>query len=94
MNFSGETDREKMAVELKYCERCGGLFLRAPGQSLVHCGACRAQLAERAAAARTIPGWKGQPGARKKKKARRLGEVQGAGQIENLHGVASQAVLS
>jgi|HubBroStandDraft_5_1064220.scaffolds.fasta_scaffold352524_2 hypothetical protein len=32
-------------VQLKYCERCGGLFLRTPDDSLVTCLGCRSSLA-------------------------------------------------
>jgi Zn-finger nucleic acid-binding protein len=46
MNFISMTRQEELAVELKYCERCGGLWLRRPGQDVVYCGRCRAQRAE------------------------------------------------
>jgi hypothetical protein len=46
MNFISMIRQEEMAVELKYCERCGGLWLRRPRQDVVHCGRCRAQRAE------------------------------------------------
>jgi len=45
MNFSSMMRQDEMAVELKYCERCGGLWLRRPGQDVVHCERCRAQRA-------------------------------------------------
>ena len=32
---------EYVIVELKYCEGCGGLYLRAPGQALPYCAYCR-----------------------------------------------------
>jgi hypothetical protein len=34
-----------LLVELKYCERCGGLWLRAQGVSTVYCGPCRTEMA-------------------------------------------------
>lgn len=34
-------------LELKYCERCGGLFLRRAGQSEVYCIGCAEQMVER-----------------------------------------------
>ncbi len=46
MNFISMVRQEEIAVELKYCERCGGLWLRRHGQDVVYCGRCRAQLAE------------------------------------------------
>jgi len=45
MNFISMRRQDDVAVELKYCERCGGLWLRRPGQDVVHCGRCRAQRA-------------------------------------------------
>jgi len=45
MNFMSETRVAGERVELKYCERCGGLFLRTPGASLVTCPGCRSCLA-------------------------------------------------
>ena len=45
MNFIGMIMQEENSVELKYCERCGGLWLRRPGHDEVHCGRCRAQRA-------------------------------------------------
>ena len=40
------------SVELKYCERCGGLWLRAPHSTAVYCSPCRAKLADFPAARR------------------------------------------
>ncbi len=31
-------------LELKYCERCGGLWLRLHGDTEVYCAACRRQM--------------------------------------------------
>lgn len=33
-------------LELKYCERCGGLWLRRKGNELVFCYACAPKMAE------------------------------------------------
>ena len=33
-------------VELKYCERCGGLWLRETGTGQVYCKGCRPEVAE------------------------------------------------
>ena len=46
MNFISMIRQEEVAVELKYCERCGGLWLRRHGHNEVCCGRCRAQRAE------------------------------------------------
>ncbi|MFY9560493.1 MAG: hypothetical protein WAQ52_09695 [Terriglobales bacterium] len=45
MNFTSRIRQDEVAVELKYCERCGGLWLRRQGQEVVYCGGCRAQMA-------------------------------------------------
>ena len=36
----------RIRMELKYCERCGGLWLRPAGSGLSYCGSCAAQMAE------------------------------------------------
>lgn len=33
-----------MKLELKYCERCGGLWLRLQGTTCVYCDTCRVRL--------------------------------------------------
>jgi len=33
-------------LELKYCERCGGLWLRPSGGSQVYCAACGREMAQ------------------------------------------------
>jgi Zn-finger nucleic acid-binding protein len=46
MNFDDVRRIEEIAVELKYCERCGGLWLRRQGTADVYCGGCCARLTE------------------------------------------------
>jgi hypothetical protein len=42
-----DSEEEKNArVELKYCERCGGLWLRECGAGLVYCAKCQPLVAE------------------------------------------------
>ena len=38
-------DTEYVVVELKYCEGCGGLYLRLPGQTGPYCPQCREKFA-------------------------------------------------
>jgi hypothetical protein len=33
-------------LELKYCERCGGLFLRRQGLGEIYCGGCAEQMVD------------------------------------------------
>ena len=39
-----ETEWELIQLELKYCERCGGLWMRARGSHQVYCALCALQL--------------------------------------------------
>jgi Zn-finger nucleic acid-binding protein len=43
MNFIMECATTGTKVELKYCERCGGLFLRMPKTSIAYCTKCQAR---------------------------------------------------
>jgi uncharacterized Zn finger protein (UPF0148 family) len=47
MNFTSETEDPEIQVELKYCERCGGLWLRRQGTGGVYCASCHVLLAAR-----------------------------------------------
>jgi DNA-directed RNA polymerase subunit RPC12/RpoP len=40
MNFIGKRADVQTRLELKYCERCGGLFLRPAGMRAVQCDRC------------------------------------------------------
>jgi Zn-finger nucleic acid-binding protein len=37
---------KESALELKYCERCGGLWLRPVGGGQIYCGICARAMAE------------------------------------------------
>jgi len=41
-----ENENEAVRVELKYCEHCGGLWLRECGAGVVYCGNCEAKVAD------------------------------------------------
>jgi len=43
-----ETEKE-VKIELKYCERCGGLFLRHASDPEVYCGPCAPEVRDMAA---------------------------------------------
>jgi len=45
MNFIEGTEGQEILVDLKYCERCGALWLRPQGGTGVYCGGCRTCLA-------------------------------------------------
>ena len=38
------TERSGIRMELKYCERCGGLWLRPTGSGLSYCPRCTAAM--------------------------------------------------
>jgi hypothetical protein len=38
--------KNELRVELKYCERCGALWLRDPSTGLVYCEHCRPRMDE------------------------------------------------
>lgn len=46
MNFITSDKAGDVALELKYCERCGGLWLRAAGKDGIHCRKCTIRIAE------------------------------------------------
>ena len=43
---SKETAVDESQFELKYCERCGGLWLRPAGTEQVYCSRCEPEMAE------------------------------------------------
>ncbi len=48
-------ENDGVRMELKYCERCGSLWLRESGKSSVYCGNCQPKVAE-------LPAMKKNPG--------------------------------
>jgi Zn-finger nucleic acid-binding protein len=99
MNFIGNLEGREVHVELKYCERCGGLWLRAQGAEGVYCASCRARLAEAANNARAIA-----PPRKTQRRKRGVHQTKGAGgqsgtpritgQIDYLEGVAAMEVCA
>jgi Zn-finger nucleic acid-binding protein len=95
MNFIGTMEGQEIQVELKYCERCGGLWLRPRGTDGVYCSSCRVRLE-----AMPNPGEAPPRKARSRRKARaRERGVQREGaqnpdRIEFLEGVAARAVTA
>jgi hypothetical protein len=45
---------DKLSLELKYCERCGGLWLRPAGGAQIYCITCARQMAEMPPASRKL----------------------------------------
>jgi uncharacterized Zn finger protein (UPF0148 family) len=46
MKSSRKEENGEVGVELKYCERCGGLWVRERGTGEVYCGNCRNEVAD------------------------------------------------
>ena len=96
MNFIGTLEGAEENVELKYCERCGGLFLRTSGAGIVYCAGCTSRFV-------VEPDLEGafSSGPRRRSRGARLtngpkGErkLEGSGRIEHLQGVATGEVWS
>lgn len=45
MYFMNTLETGEVPVELKYCERCGGLWLRPQGADVVYCRGCQEHMA-------------------------------------------------
>jgi uncharacterized Zn finger protein (UPF0148 family) len=96
MNFIGRMEDHSIQVDLKYCERCGGLWLRPQGNAGVYCASCQLRLE-----AMPDPS-KAPPCKTRRRKARlRTGpneqqnereKFEGTARIENLQGVATTGV--
>jgi hypothetical protein len=93
MNFTDTLENNAGNVELKYCERCGGLFLRTPGAGTVYCGGCASRMADvdSSGPASLRP--------QRRNRGTRLTngpetKLQGSGRIECLQGVATQEAWS
>jgi len=93
MNFISRMESQEIRVELKYCERCGGLWLRPQGADGVYCASCRVGLAAmpdpREAPPRKARRRKAH--AQVQKDAQRE-ELQSSARIDYLQGVATMEV--
>ena len=95
MNFISRMESVEVQVELKYCERCGGLFLRPQATEVVDCCGCTAYLTARP----HLAGGLSPASPRRTRNPRMMKgprlqqqELQGAAQIEYLQGVAAWEV--
>lgn len=46
MKTKRSNSAQKVCLELKYCERCGGLWLRPVGGGQIYCATCGREMAE------------------------------------------------
>jgi Zn-finger nucleic acid-binding protein len=86
MNFIGRMEGQEIQVELKYCERCGGLWLRPQGADNVYCASCQVCLE-----GMPSPG-EAPPRRARRRKARAQGDLQMSARIAYLEGVAAMEV--
>lgn len=95
MNFIGSAEGTEIHIELKYCERCGGLWLRVQGADGVYCAKCRGHLAAApnpAEATRPLRKRWRKKGAQEESMDVQTGHLQGATRIDCLQGVAATEV--
>jgi Zn-finger nucleic acid-binding protein len=55
MHFMNTLETGEVPMELKYCERCGGLWLRRQGEDVVYCRGCQEHMAAYRRGERPIP---------------------------------------
>ena len=97
MNFIRSMEGAEVRFELKYCERCGGLFVRPQTADLLYCGGCTSRFAALLEVAETSS-----PASSRKPRKPRLikgpklrgQNIQAAGQIQYLEGVGVLEVRS
>jgi uncharacterized Zn finger protein (UPF0148 family) len=98
MNFISRMEGQEIRVGLKYCERCGGLWLRPQGADGVYCAGCRVDLAAMPNPGEAPP----RKARRRKARAQEQGtsvqkdaqreDLQSSARIEYLQGVATMEV--
>ena len=98
MNFISRMESQEIRVELKYCERCGGLWLRPQGADGVYCASCRVSLAAMPNPGEAPP----RKARRRKARAQEQGtgvqkdaqreDLQSSARIDYLQGVATMEV--
>jgi uncharacterized Zn finger protein (UPF0148 family) len=98
MNIAGGMEGEGIVRNLKYCERCGALWVRAMGGTGVYCAVCQGYFAARPNVSEAHP----QPRRARRRKVRTLQANRSEsvlqikdplqGQIDCLYGVGATEV--
>jgi len=88
MNFIGRMEDHEIQVELKYCERCGGLWLRPYGAVVVYCASCCACLKARPKPGEVPPSKTRRHKRRGRGTAFKRNDLHGSARITYLQGVA------
>lgn len=95
MNFINDLKSDSLQVDLKYCERCGGLFLRPRACDHTFCAGCTAVLSARPqlldVPTQELPG-KRRPARLVKGPKLRRRDLQGRAQINYLQGATAAEV--
>jgi hypothetical protein len=89
MNTVGEIGVHEILIELKYCERCGGLWLRPQGADAVYCADCQVLVDARQNP--TVTPFE-KPRLRKgsiQRTCKQRRDLHGSGKIDYLEGVAT-----
>ena len=68
MSGAAEKKQERVTLELKICERCGGLWLRPAASRWIYCGGCKKKVSE-------LP--KASMGSGQKRRQARVGNANG-----------------
>ena len=92
MNFISRMEGQEIQVELKYCERCGGLWLRPQRSEGIHCASCRVILAVRSKPEVVTTRKAGRRSPRPGGYSARKVSLHSAARIECLQGVATLEV--
>ncbi len=92
MNFIGSMEGSELQLELKYCERCGGLWLRPQGADIVYCHGCRASLEARPRASETTTRQAGRRKGRGRPSGYERTDLHGSDRIDCLQGVEATEV--
>jgi hypothetical protein len=89
MNFMDRMEGDEIQVGLKYCERCGGLWLRPQGADGVYCASCRVLLEARPNPPVVIPCKARDRKRRGSQTNISIEGLQGAARIDYLQGLAA-----
>jgi hypothetical protein len=92
MNVIGVTVEEAIQLDLKYCERCGGLWLRRKGTKGVHCAGCKVHFEALPNRGAAPPRKARQRKSRAAAKNAQADPAERSGQIEYIQGTSSTEV--
>jgi hypothetical protein len=94
MNYMDRIEGDEIQVALKYCERCGGLWLRPQGADGVYCAGCRVLLEARPSPPVAMPHRVRDRKRRAPRTNISVDGLRGVARIDYLQGVAVMEVLA